>query len=298
MKEGVYTALITPFLPDNSLDEEGLLQLLNFQAKSGVDGVVVLGTTGETPTLSGNERQRIIRLAKGALPSSLKLIVGTGTNSTTTTIDETKRAEDAGADSALIVTPYYNKPSQEGLFLHFQALAQATSLPLIAYNIQGRTGINLHTSTLKRLAEIPSLIGVKEASGNIQQISEVLESIIPERPDFKVFSGDDNLTLPLMALGGHGIISVVSNLVPKLIKDLFLACFENRWKDARQLHYDLSPLFRGAFIETNPVPIKALMEYEGLPAGPCRLPLSHLSPENEKKLRHLHETLKLPLLHG
>lgn len=296
MIEGVYTAIITPFHSDGSLDQEGLEKLLEKQVKAQVQGIVVLGTTGEAPTLTQQEKLKIIQIARNVIKSPIQLVVGTGSYATATTIEETKKAQDLGADAALVVTPYYNRPTQEGLYLHYKALTGSCSLPIIIYNIAGRTGQNLQTVTLKRLAEIPSIVAVKEASGQIPQMMEVIETVTHERPDFKVLSGDDNLTLPLMALGGHGVISVVSNLIPELMCDLYQACIRNEWMLARQLHYQLLPLFRGAFIETNPIPIKALLHFENLPSGPCRLPLCNLLPENEKKLRHLHETIKLPLL--
>lgn len=293
---GVYTALITPFNSDGSFDEEGFCKLLALQIEANVQGIVILGTTGETPALTSEEKEKIIKLARSLIHENIQLIVGTGTYSTETTIKETLLAETLGADAALIVTPYYNRPTQEGLFLHYQAIANASDLPIVVYNIAGRTGVNLQTSTLKKLTSIPSIIGVKEASGNISQMMEVIEMRNQERPDFRILSGDDNLTLPLMSLGGEGVISVLSNLIPDLMLDLYKACKQGNFETARRLHYRLLPLFRGAFIETNPIPIKTLMAFSDLPAGPCRLPLSAPLPENEKYLRHLHETLKLSLL--
>lgn len=289
--QGVYTVTITPFHSDGSFDEEGFHKLIERQVDAQVDGIVVLGTTGEAPTLSLEEKKKIIQIARRTIKSSTKLVVGTGSYSTETTIEETRIAENLGADAALVVTPYYNKPTQEGLYLHYKTLAESTKLPIILYNIQGRCGQNLATSTLSRLFEFPTIIGVKEASANIPQIMDVIEAAKNYRPDFRIFSGDDNLTLPIMALGGHGVLSVASNLVPHQIIELCRACLENNWEEARKLHYELLPLFRGIFIETNPIPIKALMQWEGLPAGPCRLPLCHLMPENEKAIRHLHKTL-------
>lgn len=294
--EGAYTALITPFLNDGSFDEEGFLVLLDEQIKAKMTGVVVLGTTGEAPTLSPQEKKRIITLAREKIKAPMQLLVGTGSYSTARTIEETKKAEELGADGVLVVTPYYNKPTQEGLFLHYQALSQQTKLPIMVYNIQGRCAQNLATSTLRRLADLENIVAVKEASGNIVQMMEVIETVVAARPDFKVLSGDDNLTLPLMAIGGHGIVSVVSNLIPSLILSLYQLCHAGDFKGAQNLHYQLLPLFRGAFIETNPIPIKTLLNFEERPAGPCRLPLCALTQENEKKLRHLHETIKLPIL--
>lgn len=293
--KGVYTALITPFLPGGELDEEGFVKLLKRQLLSGVHGIVILGTTGEAPTLSKEEKERIVKIARKIVAPPLKLIIGTGKYCTQSTIAETKFAERAGADAALVVAPYYNKPTQEGLFLHYQALAKATKLPLMLYNIAGRTGINIQTSTVKRLLSIPSIIGIKEASGSIPQIMDVLELRNQERPEFAILSGDDNLTLPLMALGGDGIISVISNLIPKAIAELYSLCRRNKWEEARALHFQLLPLFKDAFIETNPIPIKTLMNFAELPSGQCRLPLSPPTSESEKHLRHLHEKIKLSI---
>lgn len=294
--KGVHTAIITPFKPNGSYDEEGFKELLEKQVEAGVQGIVVLGTTGETPTLKSEEKKRIIQFARKQISTSTKLIVGTGTNATETSIEETLLAEALGADGALVVAPYYNKPTQEGLYFHYKAITEATKLPLIIYNIAGRTGVNIQTSTLKRLLNYPSIVGVKEASGNILQMMDVIEMRDHERPDFKVLSGDDNLTLPLMAAGGDGVISVISNLVPELVVKLYSLCSKGDFEEARKLHYQLQPLFKGAFIETNPIPIKTLMHFSGLPSGPCRLPLSLPLPENEKSLRHLYETIKLVLI--
>jgi len=265
-----YTALITPFDKEGKLDEEGFQRNLTHQ--NVVDGLVVLGTTGEVPTLTWPEKKRLIILAR---PGCLHLMVGCGAYSTSQTLENLKRAADLGADSALVVTPYYNKPTQEGLFRHFKTLAQSSPLPIIVYNIQGRTSINLKTETLKRLAELPQIVGVKEGSGNISQISEVI-ALKKLYPDFLVYAGDDTLTLPLMALGGDGVISVTSNLVPKLMKELVDACKTGDYTHAQQLHHRLAPLFQASGFETNPIPIKAAMDMAGFAAGAPRLPLTPL----------------------
>lgn len=296
ISNGVYTALITPFLSNGQIDEEGFLQLLERQIQAKVQGIVLLGSTGETPTLTKEEKKRLIFLAQNAIKAPFKLIIGTGTHSTTATIEETQLAEKMGADAALIVTPYYNKPTQEGLVFHYQAIAQNTSLPFLLYNVPGRTGVNLLPSTIKRLIEIPSILGIKEASGNLNQIADIIDLASQIRPDFKVFSGDDPLNLPILSLGAQGMISALSNLTPELILESYQLCIHNHYHEARSLHYKLLPLFKGAFIETNPIALKALMNFSDLPAGPCRLPLCSLNPENEKYLRHIHETIKLSLL--
>lgn len=290
---GLYTVLITPFDHHGHLDEEGLRQNIRFQLEHKIDGIVALGTTGECPTLSADEQIRVIKIAHEEIKGRIPLMIGTGSYSTEETLRRTRLAEEMGADSALIVTPYYNKPTQEGLYQHFKTVAQGVSIPICVYNVQGRTGQNIQTETLKRLADIPNIISVKEASGNISQICDVIELVAHYRPGFTVMSGDDALTLPLMALGGHGILSVVSNLVPQQMVELVKALNESDYELAREWHYRLLPFFKAAFIETNPMPIKAAMRLAGMPAGRCRLPLCDLQPENEKKLQIVMQALQL-----
>lgn len=289
--QGTHTALITPFSEDGSLNENALRETIQFQLKSGVDGLVALGTTGEAPTLKNFEKKRIIEIAveeRNAFDQDKRILVtiGTGCYSTEQTVENTLLAKNLGADAALVVTPYYNKPTQEGLFHHFKTVAEKTDFPIITYNIAGRTGQNLETATLKRLSTFPNIIGVKEASGSILQMMDVYLEIIEERKDFCLLSGDDALTMPLMCMGGHGVISVVSNLVPDLIKALTTYLQNGEREEARKLHYTLLPLFKVAFIETNPIPIKTAMNLLGMPAGPCRLPLCPLLSESEEKLKH------------
>jgi 4-hydroxy-tetrahydrodipicolinate synthase len=290
--KGLYTALITPLTPKGELDEQGLREHLRDQLQHQIDGIVLLGTTGEAPTLTEKEKKKIIEIGIEEVKGRAQVLVGTGSYSTQQTIDNTRLAQEMGADAALIVTPYYNKPTQNGLYLHFQAICQAVSLPICVYNIQGRTGQNLQTQTLQRMLDFSSIIGVKEASGNISQMHEVIESIARPNPHFSVLSGDDALTLPLMALGGHGIISVISNLVPGPMKQLVQACLNEDFAQARLIHYQLSPLFKAAFIETNPIPIKAAMNKWGMAAGPCRLPLCELTQESEQKIEILLDIVK------
>lgn len=287
--KGVYTALITPFNEYGQLDEQGFRENIRFQIAQGVDGIVPLGTTGEAPTLSLDEKQRLIEIAVEETKGKKTVMVGTGSNSTAQTIDYTRQAYQLGADMALIVVPYYNRPTQEGLYRHFMTIADAVPIPICIYNIQARTGQNLETATLSRLAEHPHLIGVKEASGNVNQMSDVIEKIIPRHPNFSVMSGDDRLTLPLMSLGGHGVISVVSNLVPKQLCALVHATQRQDYISARALHYQLMPLFRDAFVETNPSPIKTLMNLCGMAAGPVRPPLCELQLESTRILQKLIE---------
>ena len=289
---GVHTALVTPFDKNGFLNENVLRQQIRFQLENDIDGLVVLGTTGETPTLKNQEKERIIKIAVDENRKALKqalVTVGTGSYSTEETIKNTTYAKNLGADCALIVTPYYNKPTQKGLYQHFKAVADACDIPIIVYNIVGRTGQNLSTETLRNLSEIKNIIGVKEASGSLAQMMEVYQSIVMQRDDFCLLSGDDGLTLPAMAIGAHGVISVVSNLIPGLIKKMTNLLTIGDFESARKLHYELLPLFKAAFIETNPVPIKVAMNHHGMNVGPCRLPLSELEPENEAILKSVLE---------
>lgn len=290
MIKGLHTVLITPFTANDEVDIEGLRSLINYQIDAGVDGLVFLGTTGETPTLDEEEQELIIKTGITAVQGRVPVMVGCGSYSTKKTIEQAQHAEELGASSLLVVVPYYNKPTQEGMYLHFKAIAEATSLPICIYNVASRTGVNLETPTLERLAELPSIVSVKEASGNIQQMMDVIERVALKKKGFSVVSGDDILTLPLMILGGHGVLSVISNLIPHTMKEFMKAAESADFETARALHYAMKPLIQAAFIETNPIPIKRMVELVGLPAGKCRLPLSSLQPQNDQKLQ---ETLNL-----
>lgn len=293
--KGLHTALITPFNSDGSFDEKGFRKLVQLQLDTGVDGIVLIGTTGESPTLSDEERTKILCIGRDLIQKPILMIAGTGSNSTAETIKLTQEAERLGADMALIVVPYYNKPSQEGLFRHFEAVAQSTTLPILLYNVPGRCGQNLSTETVRRLFSIKNIIGIKEASGNIAQITEIIAAVKELRPDFSVMSGDDALTLPLMALGGQGIISVLSNALPNEMKLLVELLEERDFDSANTIHDRLMSMFKAEFIESNPAPIKAAMEMLGLPAGPCRLPLAPLSEENSKLVREAISCFITPL---
>lgn len=282
---GAYTALITPFTAEDELDEVGVRHLIQRQVNGKINGVVILGTTGEAPTLLEKEKKRLIEITKQNCPDTLDFIIGTGSYSTKKTIEDTLAAQDAGADGALIVTPYYNKPTQDGLYKHFKAITEASSLPIIIYNIPGRCGQNLQTETLKRLIDIPSIVAIKEASGNISQIIDVIDLVKKIRPGFSVLSGDDALTLPLMALGGDGVISVISNLVPNEVKMLVEFLSSGNFLEARKLHSQLLPLIKVAFLETNPIPIKAMHQMSNLPGGRCRLPLCEPTQDNSLKIK-------------
>ena len=296
MKElkGAFTALITPMKDSGEVDYDGFKRLINFQLEQGIDGLVPLGTTGETPTLDEGEEEKLIRIAVDEVKGRVPVIIGTGSNDTKHMLIYTLRAKDMGADAALVVTPYYNKPNDEGLIRHFEAAA-AVGIPIMVYNIASRTGRNIPTPLMERIAGINGIIGVKEASGDLGQMGEVLQSIAFPRKSgdspFAVLSGDDAFTLPLIALGGDGVISVVSNLVPGRVKAFTKACLAGDFAEGRRIHFELLPLFKAAFIETNPVPIKAAMTWAGLPGGPVRLPLGRLEPKNEAPLKAALEKL-------
>jgi 4-hydroxy-tetrahydrodipicolinate synthase len=286
---GTFTALITPFKQDGSLDLEGYRLLVQKQLEAGVTGLIPLGTTGETPTLEDDEELEIIRItveeAAAVKGRKVPVIVGAGSNATHSAVKYAKRAAAMGADAALVVCPYYNKPTNEGIYLHFKAVCEEGGLPVMVYNIAGRTARNIDTPTLERIAGLPGIIGVKEGSGDVAQMMDVIQRIGRNKPDFCVLSGDDALTLPLMALGGDGVVSVASNIVPGRVSDMVDAALEGDLETARIRHYDLLPLFRGLFIETNPIPIKQAMAWAGLPAGSCRLPLCGMEEANKPKLK-------------
>ena len=283
MFKGCLTAMVTPFDQKGNVDYDGLEENIKFQIKNGISGLVPLGTTGESPTITIEERKEIIEAVVNSA-GKIPVVPGTGSNSTEKTIKYSKEAEKLGADAVLIVSPYYNKPSQEGLFKHFKAVDDAINIPIIIYNIQSRTGVNIETPTLARMAKLKNIAGVKEASGSMAQMMDVINQL-PE--DFTVLSGDDNMTLPLIAVGGRGVISVVSNLFPKLVSDMTNYALKGENEKARKLNYKLLPIFKAAFIETNPAPIKTAMRWAGMPAGHCRLPLCNMLPENEEKLKNV-----------
>jgi 4-hydroxy-tetrahydrodipicolinate synthase len=286
--KGAFTALITPMRDNGAVDYDGFRRLVEFQLAEGINGLVPLGTTGENPTLDDDEEDELIAIAVKLAAGRIPVIIGTGSNSTKHTVKYTRRAKDMGADAALVVTPYYNKPNDTGLISHFEAAA-AVGLPVVVYNIASRTGRNIGASLMGKLAQIPGVVGVKEASGDVNQMADILHTItMPRRAaggDFPVLSGDDALTLPLLALGGEGVISVISNLVPARVAALVKAGLDGNFVEARRLHYDLLPLVKAAFIETNPIPIKAAMNRAGLPAGPVRLPLGPLSEQSERLIK-------------
>ncbi|MBI4638342.1 MAG: 4-hydroxy-tetrahydrodipicolinate synthase [Candidatus Rokubacteria bacterium] len=280
--QGSLVAMVTPFR-NGEVDEAKVRELVEFHVTHGTDALVPCGTTGESPTLNHAEHRRLIDLVVEAARGRIAVVAGTGSNSTAEAIDLTRHAERAGARAALVVNPYYNRPTQEGLYRHFRAVAESVAIPLLVYNIQGRTAVNVETDTLARLArDCRNIVGVKEASGSLDQMSQVIAAC---GPDFCVLSGDDNLTLPLMAIGGRGVISVIANIVPRETAELTHAALDGDWKRARELHYRLFPLARAAFMETNPIPIKEAMAMAGMLEPEFRLPMCRMAEGNRERLR-------------
>src|SRR5262245_22638072 len=253
---GCGTAIVTPFNHDETIDEAAYRRLVNFQIDGGVDFIVSCGTTGESVTMSDDEQARVVELTIEASDKRVPVVAGAGGYNTRELIEKVQRYERLGADAILSVTPYYNKPTQEGLYQHYRKIAEATSLPIILYSVQSRTACNLEPATVARLAEIDNIVGIKEASGNISQIGEIA-SLVDE--SFKIFAGDDTVVLPTAALGGVGVVSVASNVLPKPVSDLCHACIEGRFEEARRFNRQLVPIFKALFIESNPIPVKAAL---------------------------------------
>jgi 4-hydroxy-tetrahydrodipicolinate synthase len=280
---GTYTAIVTPF-KDGALDEAALERVVKLQIKAGVDGIVPVGTTGESPTLDYEEHIRVIELAVKFAAGKIKVMAGTGGNSTKEAIYLTTAAEQAGADASLQVAPYYNKPTQEGLFQHFHAIARSTKLPIVLYSIPGRCGIEIGVDTVNRLAhDSVNIVGIKEAGGNADRVSQLRAAL---GPDFCILSGDDSLTLPFMAVGAQGVVSVASNVIPREVAQMVRAFAEGKISLAQKMHAKYYPVFKDLFIETNPVPVKAALAMMGVVQEEYRLPLVPMSAKNRDTLRN------------
>lgn len=286
----VLTAMVTPFKADLSVDWAGAEKLAQYLAANGSDALVVHGTTGESPTLTHEEEYELYKVVKKAVGDRCKIIAGTGSNSTDTSIKSTQKAEAVGVDGIMLVVPYYNKPSQEGLYQHFKAVASATSLPIILYNIPGRTGINMTPETTARLAGIKNIIGLKDAAGSLDQTSQTRQ-LCPK--DFIIWSGDDSLTLPMMAVGANGICSVASHVAGKEIAQMVSAFHAGDTKKARELHLKLLPLFKVLFIAPNPAPVKYALELIGHPVGKPRLPLVEPTASEKEQIKKVLQDLRL-----
>ena len=281
MFKGAIVAIVTPF-KKGKVDEASLRKLIEFQIKNGTDGIVPCGTTGESSTLSHEEHDQVVEITIDAVKKRVPVIAGTGSNSTAEAIQLTRHAYKAGADGALMVAPYYNRPTQEGLYQHYKAVAEAVPIPIIIYNIPGRTGVNINPDTLARLAKIKNIVGVKEASGSIKQMSDVINLC---GPNFDVLSGDDLFTLPLMSMGGRGVISVISNVAPADMANLVDAFEAGDLKKAQALHFKMAGLIDALFIETNPTPVKAALSLMKKISYEVRLPLYKMSDANYEKLK-------------
>ncbi len=290
MFTGTGTALVTPFRRDGSLDEPALRALIKRQIDAGVDFLVPCGTTGESPTLTHEEHLRVVEIAVELAKGKVAVLAGAGGYNTSEVIALARELAELGADGILSVTPYYNKPTQEGLFQHYRAIAEAVALPIILYSVQGRTGVNIEPATVKRLAQIDNVVGIKEASGNVSQMAAILNAV-PD--DFLVLSGDDAITLPLIALGGSGVISVVSNEIPSEMSQLTRFALQGDFPGAREIHRRYHPLMEINFVESNPIPVKAAMAEMGLLDAVWRLPLVPPKAENQARIRVVLESLGL-----
>lgn len=285
MKPGqVLTAMITPMKKDGSVDNKQAVTIAQSLVNNGSDGLVISGTTGESPTLSFDEKVQLFSEIVNELGGSAEVIAGTGSYNTAESIALTNAAEKAGVDGIMLVTPYYNKPSQEGLYQHFNKIAEKSSLPIMLYNVPGRTNVNLLPDTVARLAEISNIVAIKEASGDLAQVS-YLRSITPD--DFLIYSGDDLLTLPILSVGGCGVVSVASHLVGRRIKSMIDSYFSGKVEEATSIHLELLRLFKMLFITTNPVPVKRSLEYLGIETGPVRLPLAELTEAEATKIKDM-----------
>jgi len=280
MFKGSMVALVTPF-KDGKVDEKRLRDLVEFHITNGTSALVPCGTTGESATLSTEEHEQVIEITIDAVRKRIPVIAGTGSNSTAEAVELTEHAKKAGADAALVISPYYNKPTQKGLYLHFKAIAEAVDIPLILYNIQSRTAVNIEPETFTKLVQIKNIVGVKEASGNLDQMSRIKLFC---GKDFDLISGDDALTLPILSIGGTGVISVVANIVPKDVAQMVSEFEGGNIKGAQELHYKLLPLIKAMFIETNPIPVKTAMGLLGMIEPELRLPLCPMSEDNLGKL--------------
>ncbi|WP_440946575.1 4-hydroxy-tetrahydrodipicolinate synthase [Methanosarcina sp. T3] len=280
MFEGAMPALITPFTKDDRIDREGLRRNIAFVEEGGVSGIVPCGTTGESATLSALEHEEVIDIAVEC--AKVPVVAGTGSNNTGEALQFTKHAADAGVDGVLLISPYYNKPNPAGLLAHFKKIAEAVDIPMILYNVPSRTGQDMPVDVITKLAKVENIVGIKEASGNVGKVSQILEQTIDD--DFVVLSGEDGLTLPIISVGGSGVISVAANIVPDKMSGMVNAALKGDYETARKIHFEIAPLIRALFLETNPIPAKKAAELIGLASGHLRLPLAPMSDANQLKL--------------
>ena len=283
MFKGSFVAMITPFTESGKVDEKGINELVGFHIKNGTDGIVPCGTTGESPTLSHEEHKRVVEITINAVAGRIPVIAGTGSNSTWEALDLTSHAKEAGADGALIVVPYYNKPTQKGLYLHYKEIADNVDIPIIVYNVPSRTGVNLLPETLAKLAELENIVAVKEASGNLEQMAQIVELCGDK---ITLLSGDDKLILPVLSIGGKGVISVVANIIPADVANMVREFEKGNYQTTQDIFISkVYPLSSAMFYETNPIPVKTSVRLMGLPAGNLRLPLTPMIDDNLAKLK-------------
>ena len=287
--KGAMTAIVTPF-KGGKVDEEAFRKLIRRQIEAGIDGLVPCGTTGEAATMELDEYEKVIGIAVEECKGKVPVLAGAGTNNTKKVIELANIAKGAGADAILSVAPYYNKPTQEGLYLHYKTIAEKCDLPLVLYNVPGRTSVNILPKTVIRLSEIDNIVGIKEASGSLNQVSEIIEGA---KEGFSVISGDDFLTLPMMAIGGTGVISVTANVVPELVARQYDAFVEGNLEEAKNLHHKLFKLHLAMFYETNPIPVKTALAMMGLIEEEFKLPLCKMSDENKERLREVLRSMEL-----
>lgn len=283
MFSGSHIAIVTPF-KNGKFDEQSYADLIEWQIANGTHGIVPCGTTGESATLTHTEHDRVVAFTVEVVNRRVSVIAGTGSNATAEAITRTKHAKQAGADGALLITPYYNKPTQEGLYQHYKAVAEAVDLPLILYNIEGRTSVNMKPDTIARTAKLSNVVGIKEGSGSLGQVSEIIHLC---GPDFTILAGDDPLTLPMMALGAKGVITVTANVAPADMANMVNAALAGDFAKARTYHFKLAPLFKALFYETNPIPVKEAVAMMNKIDPELRLPLTPLSSENRERLRQV-----------
>ena len=285
--EGTYVAMVTPFTEDKKIDEEGFRSNINFLIDQGVNGLVAAGTTGESATMGHEEHQNVIEIMVDEVDGRVQTIAGTGSNATSEAINLTKFADDINADAALLITPYYNKPQQHALVEHYRAVSEASDIPIIAYNVPSRTGINMDVDTVVELAKIDNVDAIKEASGSLDKVSDIYNALSREglEDDFNILSGEDALTLPIMAIGGTGVISASANIDAKRMVLMVDSILNDDYARAFELHYEMLDVIRALFIESNPVPVKTAMNLMGFPAGPLRQPLWEMKEENLEVLK-------------
>jgi 4-hydroxy-tetrahydrodipicolinate synthase len=294
--KGVYPALITPFKKGGEIDEAGYRSNIDYVIEGGVSGIVPCGCTGEAATLRFEEQKRLLNIAVDQANGRVPVMGGSGSNNTSEAVELTKYAEDAGANGAMLITPYYNKPVDAGQIAHYKKIAESVEIPIILYNVPSRTGINMKPTVVAELSKVSNIVGIKEASGVLGQVAEIVELTRNNKKPFVVLSGDDNLTIPIMSVGGKGVVSVAANILPKEVSLMVKYQEEGDTKKALDMYFKLLPVMRGLFIETNPIPVKAAANMLGLAAGPMRLPLTPMAPENQKKLEAMLTTLgKLPV---